>query len=136
LIPKPTLTTSHPELSLSPIEPGFRESKDTVSDLYLILDSLIPLSHVTAAATPLPTYLGKNIIDPSGFSEATSSKATTSTTGKNFAWSRGLAQELSPIKTRSSQNKLSQSNVQTTETTTSSTDLGHLRELKALARSK
>jgi hypothetical protein len=136
LIPEPTLTSSHPENSLSPIEPCFRESEETVSDLSLILDSLIPLNNVIAEATPLPTYLGKKIIDPSGFSEATSSKATTSTTGKNFVWSRGLAHELSPIKTRSNRKKRSQSTVQTIETTTSSPDLGNLRALKALARSK
>jgi hypothetical protein len=75
------------------------------------------------------------ILETSGSSEATSSKSFPVKEGKNFAWSRGIALELSPLKTISSQKKLSQSS-ETTTKNNSSTDIRPLREMKSLAKEK
>jgi hypothetical protein len=80
--------------------------------------------------------LGKRILEPLGASEASSSKNKLVGGEKSFAWSRGLALEISPIKTRSNRKKLSQSIEQTSEISSSSTDIGPLRAMKALARAK
>jgi hypothetical protein len=56
--------------------------------------------------------------------------------GKDFAWSRGIGLELSPIKTRSCRKKLSQAVVKTTKIDSYSNDNGPLRAMKALAREK
>jgi hypothetical protein len=55
--------------------------------------------------------------------------------GKEYAWSRGLGVETSPIKTRSSRKKSTLATVDPSGQI-SSTDGGALRALKALARKK
>jgi hypothetical protein len=84
----------------------------------------------------LTTYLGKRILEPLGASEASSSKNKLGGGEKIFSWSRGITLEISLIKTRSSQKNLSQSTEQTSEISTSSTDIGPLRALKDLVREK
>jgi hypothetical protein len=82
-------------------------------------------------------YLSRGIL------EATSSKVSSGREGKSFAWSRGIGVEISPIKTRSCRKKLSQpvKRLQRllpiiSETNPSTNDIGPLRAMKALARSK
>jgi hypothetical protein len=57
-------------------------------------------------------------------------------TGSSYAWSRGLGFETSPIKTRSVRRKATLSHVLSDAATTTRSDTGALRGLKALAREK
>ena len=118
------------------ILPGFREPEEETPDLSLELDSLVPNGREIKETTILPTYLGKRSLEPMGSLEATSSKNKPGGEGKSYAWSRGIALEISPIKTRSCWKNLSQSTEQTTEISTSSTYIGSLRAMKAPARAK
>jgi hypothetical protein len=70
-----------------------------------------------------------------GKGEASGSKATIVEAEKEFAWSRGLGIELSPVKTQSARKKASVEKSQDPVSLTS-TEGGALRALKALARSK
>jgi len=68
--------------------------------------------------------------------ETSSTKQTHGEKGKEFAWSRGLGVELSPIKMCSSQKKLAQPSLVTHDSVPSSTNSGAIRVMKALEREK
>jgi hypothetical protein len=120
----------------SRVEPGYRESEENAHSLNLVLESMIPFLKDNDDAIKLPTFVGRNCIDLAESSEAASSKTKLERQGREFAWSRGIGTEISPIKTRSCRKLLTQNSVKITETTPSSSDTGPLRALKALARSK
>jgi hypothetical protein len=96
----------------------------------------IPFIKDNKDAIKLPTFRGKAPIVASTSSEATSSKPPSTRDGKDFAWSRGLGIELSPLKTRSSRKKLAQDSSELIESVPSPTDNGPLRAMKALVREK
>jgi hypothetical protein len=131
---EPTHSSPQPEPTDSSILTGFIEPEEDAIDLNLVVDSLLNPSRDNVA-TILPTYLGKRILETLGSSKATSSKSLPVRDGKNFVWSRSIALELSPLKTRSSRKKISQPYEITTENT-SSNDNGPLRAMKALPREK
>jgi hypothetical protein len=56
--------------------------------------------------------------------------------GKSLAWSRGLGMEISPIKTQSARKKVGQTSSATEQHSNSTSDMGALRGMKALARAK
>jgi hypothetical protein len=87
---------------------------------------------------PIPTYLGKSpIINDSRDLPSTSHCDFSSDSArKDFSWSRGLGLETSPIKTRSARRKSCTSVTLPTVTSTDTSDLGALRGIKSLARSR
>jgi hypothetical protein len=117
------------------LEPGDREPEEDENALCSVLDSLIPFIRDNKEVTKLSIFLGKTLA-PEGSSKATSSKNTLTKGGKDFAWSRGIGLELSPLKTRSGWKKLSQAAEKILEIDSSTIDNGPLRAMKALARSK
>jgi hypothetical protein len=87
--------------------PGCRESKDNDSSLSDVLDSLLPFIRDQKSTIPLPVYLGKAVFeDSTGGDKPDTTVSRIEGSGKEFAWSRGLGIEHSPIKTRSSRKKL------------------------------
>jgi hypothetical protein len=118
------------------IEPGYREPEEGDSSLGAVLDHLFPFLRDNSDAIKLPTFIGKPykaiwiLWRPVPLSNLHGVK------GKEYAWSRGLGVELSPIKTRSSRKKLAQPSPVTDDSVPSSTDSGALRAMKALAREK
>jgi hypothetical protein len=86
---------------------GCRESEIDDEALLAAFDSLIPPARENDPHIPIPVFLGKEIVSETPDGErASSSKPNTDGKGKEFAWSRGLGVEISPIKTRSSRKKL------------------------------
>jgi hypothetical protein len=119
------------------VVPSCRESEENDSSLSVVLDSLLPFIRDNKSIVPLPVYLGKFVYDdPIGGGKANTSGTRVEGTGKEFAWSRGLGIEHSPIKTRSSRKKLAGVTNQTCDIDPSATDCGALRAMKALAREK
>jgi hypothetical protein len=117
--------------------PGCRESEENDSSLSVVLDSLLPFIRDHKSTVPLLVYLGNFVFDDSiGGGKPSTSVSRVEGTGKEFAWSRGLGIEHSPIKTRSSQKKLAGVTNQTCDIDSSATDCGALRAMKALARDK
>jgi hypothetical protein len=102
----PNFSPSSPELLDTLVEPRFREFEVDESTLSVVLDSLIPFIRDTNTTIKLPTYMGKVIHDPTSDSGEINSLTYTEGNGKEFAWSRGLDIEHSPIKTRSTQKQL------------------------------
>jgi hypothetical protein len=95
---------------------------------------LIPFLKDNNDVVKLSTYRGKakNYNADGGFLFKTSPIRN----GKEFAWSRGLGMELSPLKTRSSRKKLAQTSTLLLSLCHPITELGPLRALKSLARAK
>jgi hypothetical protein len=88
------------------IVPGCRESEDDDSSLNVVLDSLIPFIHDNNSTIQLPVYLGNTCYDdPTSGGKASTSCTRSEGTGKEYAWSRGLGIEHSPIKTQSSRKR-------------------------------
>jgi hypothetical protein len=117
--------------------PGCRESEDHDSSLSVVLDSLLPFIRDNNSTVPLPVYLGNTVYDDTTCGGKASTSCTRPEgTGKEYAWSRGLGIEHSPIKTQSSRKKLASLTNQPCDTDPSSTDCGALREMKSLAREK
>jgi hypothetical protein len=115
---------------------GYREPEEGESSLSAALDSLIPFIIDDYSSVNLPVFWGKSTLfeDPvSG--EVGCSKMASEKAGKEYAWSRRLGVETSPIKARSSRKKSSLSTV-TPSGQISFIDGGALRALKALARKK
>jgi hypothetical protein len=93
---------SSPSIVGSPTLPGYHEPEDDEPSLHAVLDSLLPFIHDPNSSVQLPVYLGNSVIDPgvkSGESSKTCSLAEG--VGKEFAWSRGLGIDYSPVKMRS-----------------------------------
>jgi hypothetical protein len=90
-----------------PVISGYQESQEGDSSLSTVLDSLIPYLRDNSDPTPLPTYLGNRVVNPSSIigdlGEASNSETEPV---KTYAWSRGLGIEYSPIKTRSTRKKM------------------------------
>jgi hypothetical protein len=85
------------------VEAGFREPEEETSSLNTVLESLIPFIKDNDQALKLPTYMGRKCIDRGESSGKNTSKNKLASQGRDFAWSRGLGVEISPIKTRSNQ---------------------------------
>jgi hypothetical protein len=87
--------------------PGFRESEDEESNLTAVLDSLIPFIRGNESTVKLPVFLGKlEQIPETSLGDASGKSTEGGVNGKEFAWSRGLGIEHSPVKTRSARKKL------------------------------
>ena len=120
-------------LPSTPILSGFKEPEEDDSALTTVLDSLGPNHCESSNLILLPIFLGKETIGNCG---DVGSSSATGKGHKSFAWSRGIASDLSPIKTRSSRKKQVASSSQTDAIIQSSPDIGALRAMKALAREK
>jgi len=121
----------------SEILPGCRDSYEHESSLSEVLDSLLPFLRDHQSIVPLLVYMGKVVykVSNSGdFLVTTGPRIEES--GKEFAWSRGLGIEHSPLKTRSSRKKLVGVESTSGDTGFSTNDSGALRVMKALARDK
>jgi hypothetical protein len=57
-------------------------------------------------------------------------------TGKDYAWSRGLGYEFSPIKTRSARKKVGTNTTFSAQQLSFNSEHGALRGMKSLARAK
>jgi hypothetical protein len=116
---------------------GCRESEVDDEALLAVFDSLLPSARDKDPPIPLPVFLGKEVVDETPGGElASSSKPNPVGKGKEYAWSRGLGIEISPIKTRSSRKKLEGGLVLSEGKDITTSDSGALRALKALAREK
>jgi len=115
---------------------GYRETKEDDPTLNVVLDSLIQFIQENNTSIKLPIYSGKAVICSAKGLEANSSELHNEGSGKEYAWSRGLGIEHSPIKTQITQKKLVVLATNIVESTPSSTDCGPLRALKALAWAK
>jgi hypothetical protein len=75
--------------------------------LLTVLDSLLPFIRDQNSTVQLPVFLGKSVINPVvGDEEASCLCSIVEKGGKEFAWSRGLGLEYSPVKTRSAERNL------------------------------
>jgi hypothetical protein len=113
--------------------PGYSQPEEEGTAL---LDALsLPLHSFTLPShtTQLPTYRGKEVISETTGAGTSNSKLMDT---KSFAWSRGLATELSPLQTRSSRKKKEAQGTQQMDSVLPSLDGKALRAMKALARSK
>jgi hypothetical protein len=106
--------------------------------------SITGISHLTPTfvemmhLVPIPTYLGKShiICDSRDLPSSSHCDNSFDPVGKDFSWSRGLGLETSPIKTCSARRKTRSSVTHPTVTSTDTSDLGALRGIKSLARSR
>jgi hypothetical protein len=128
--------SSQPELELPTNLPGYHETKDEESNLTTVLDSLIPFIRSNDSSVKLLVFIGNlETVSETELGDYSGKSTDVREAGKEFAWSRGLGIEHSPVKTRSARKKASIENVGE-PSLRSSTDGGALRDLKALARSK
>jgi len=119
-----------------PFPPGYREPEEDSSTLSVVLDSFIPFLRESEALIPLPSFLRKKSIDPCvERGEASTSRVLVGEGGKDFAWSRALGIELSPVKTRSDRKKTC-TKLKEDYASHFPTDGRALRDLKALERTK
>jgi hypothetical protein len=131
-VPSPAI----PSLNSSLVEVGFREPEEDSSSLNTVLESLIPFIKDNDQALKLPMFIGRKCIDRGESSGQSTSKIKVASQGRDFAWSRGLGVEVSPIKTRSNQKLQSQNTVLINDSNPSSSESGPLRAVKALDREK
>jgi hypothetical protein len=116
---------------------GYRENEPGDCTLGETLDSLVPLLREVDVFVPLSTFQGKNFVTLPGSTELTGQSGNRfGGVGTSYAWSRGLGFETSPIKTRSTRKKATLSVDTPDPPTTTVTDSGALRGMKALARAK
>jgi hypothetical protein len=115
-----------------------RDSAPGDTTLGNILNTLVPTYKETLLPVPLPTFQGRSLIHRENLVSSSSTPCDNSgdTSGKDFSWSRGLGLESSPIKTRSAQKKANSAITLPITSTSDSSDLGALRGIKALARSR
>jgi len=85
------------------ILPGSREIEESDANLSVVLDLLLPRLTELYNPEQLPIYRGKKEME--ALLEIGSSSSQSEKGSKAFTWSRGLATELSPIKTRSADKK-------------------------------
>jgi hypothetical protein len=127
-------TSLDSEASLQ-VLPGYREAEEDEAYLSDLLNSSSSRPFIPGNSSQLPIFRGKELIDPSSKTD-TSNTLLTDKDRKDFAWSRGLGTELSPLQTRSSRKKKEISSIQPKVTVIPPMDGKALRALKALARSK
>jgi hypothetical protein len=95
-----------PLMEDSALLPGYHEPDEEETTMSDVLDSYLPFIHDKDSSIKLPIYLGKSsITSPQEDGGASTSLSHTVRAGKDFAWSRGLGLEISPIKTRSTEEK-------------------------------
>jgi hypothetical protein len=129
-------------LSLTPSgdsdrQPGYREPDEGDSSLSVVLDSLVPFFRETKSPVPLPVFHGSSVYGKTKCGgEASTSNLCEEGVGKEYAWSRGLGIEYSPVKTRSAQKKEEVMTSMPSVSFPPTTDCGALRAMKALAREK
>jgi hypothetical protein len=133
--PVPSTSTEEDVPLNSAILPGYQESEEEASLLTETLDSLLPSHSVLGLTQPLSVVLGKKAVVSSSEIGSTSTQLV-GKGGKAFSWSRGLASELSPVKTRSSRKKQISSSHSEDVCVPTSPVSGALRALKAQARAK
>jgi hypothetical protein len=112
--------------------PGYSQSKDSEHELLAVLNPTSPSSLHPGSITQLSIYRGKEVI-----SSASNAGPSTSIQkeAKSFAWSRGIATELSPLQTRSSRKNKEKQNTQQAASDLPILDGKALRAMKALALS-
>jgi hypothetical protein len=89
----------------SSIAPGYREPISSDHSLDRMISALVPTFREASSPIPIPTYLGKEVVnreDPSGALGASNCEG--GILGKTLH-GRGLGYEFSPIKTRSARKK-------------------------------
>ena len=68
LTSSPTFAEVVQGITTTPVErkiiPGYQESKEGDSSLSVILDSLVPYLRDNSDPTPLPTFFGNRVVDP------------------------------------------------------------------------
>jgi hypothetical protein len=131
-VPSPAI----PSLNSSLVEAGFREPKEDSSLLNTVLESLIHFIKDNDQALKLPMFIGRKFIDRGESSRHSTSKIKVASQGRDFAWSRGLGVEVSPIKTRSNQKLQSQNTVPINDFNPTPSESGPLRAVKPLFREK
>ena len=116
---------------------GYQESEEGDSSLSVILDSLIPYLRDNSDPTPLPTFFGNRVVDPTSFKgdlgEVSLPEAKPT---KEYAWSCGLEIEYSLVKMRSSGKNLQPFVTPSSVVDPSTSNSGELRVVKALSREK
>jgi hypothetical protein len=151
-IPRPTPTThlspsdpptgasaSHPTTVLvdtpQPYSlPGYTEPTQSELQLETLFPTASSSHSLPFDSIPLPTYQGNFVFQPTlPSSDHPSSSNLPLPPGPDPHWSRGIGLELSPLKTRSARKK-SQTGLKASGNTTTVTNQGALRGLKALAR--
>lgn len=117
---------------------GHRESDSRDGTLAELMGSLVPSYKEVLSPIPLPTYSGKVVIPPPDLASSSNTKTThEDLLDKDFFWSKGRGFELSLLKTMSARWKEAVAEkIPDTISTTTQLELGALRGIKALARSK
>jgi hypothetical protein len=115
---------------------GLSEIVSDDNNLDVVLDTLLPSYKEFLSPTSLPTYLGNLHSLPDLGTRVVSTENTTTCSEKDFTWSRGHGFEHSPIKTRSARRKEGSTSTLPVATSSSLTNIGALRGMKALARAK
>ena len=128
--------SSQPEPELPTNLPSYRELEHEESNLTTVLDSLIPFIRGNDSTIKLSVFIGNlETVLETELGDYSGKSTNIREARKEFAWSRGLSIEHSPVKTRSARKKASIEKV-VEPSLRSSTDGGALRALKALTRSK
>jgi len=115
--------------------PGYSQPDEDEDILLAALSSSTSSQFLPDSATQLQIFRGKELIAPS-IDVGTSSTQLTLKDAKNFAWSRGIGVELSPLQTRSSRKKKEASSTLQTAPIIPALDGKALRTMKAMACSK
>jgi hypothetical protein len=131
---EPTPSPSQPVVS-SQSPPGFSQLEEDDVSLLTSLNSTVSPDLPPNNLSQLPVYRGKELVTPAS-DPGTSSSLPPDLNTKVFAWSRGIATDLSPLQTRSSRKKKELLSTQTTTTDLPTQEGKALRAMKALARSK
>jgi hypothetical protein len=134
----PALQPLSPPLSLTSeaapqVLPGYSQSEDDDNVLLAALNPSSSSSLHLGSTSQLPVYRGKEIISSAAEAGTSNSQQKDA---KTFAWSRGIASELSPLQTRSSRKKKDLQSTQHSASDLPTLDGKALRAMKALARSK
>jgi hypothetical protein len=115
--------------------PGLSDTEPVASTFGVVLDTLLPSYKEVLSPTPLPIFRGSSLLNlPSADLGLGSSETSSSLADKDYTWSRGHGFEHSPIKTRSARRKEGNTSKLPVISSHSSSDIGVLRGMKALAR--
>jgi hypothetical protein len=108
----------------------------------VVLDYLLPSLKELPEPLALLNFLGNTVVSnaftegPQNIYVSLTRVGPRASVGKGFAWSRGLGCEISPIKTQSARKRDEFVSLDSDSVSTSVTDFGALRGIKALACKK
>jgi hypothetical protein len=132
-VEQPSITTMEDSSTTS----GYREPDFSDHTLDSLITSLVPSYREASSPIPIPTFLGKEVINRAETSGASgASTCVGEDSGKDLAWSRGLGFEVSPIKTRSARKKAGTNLTFSAHQLSTNIEQGALRGMKSLARAK